>query len=210
MKKQIRIVTAAVILAVAAAAAAVAVYAYIQSKVEQPNTFQIAEGSVEITETFTEPEIVSMDNTFQKVVSVKNTGTSDQYVRVFLSFSDSAVREKSRIVYANSSEGKSWSEFLADLPEDWVFIPETDATLGGYFYYTRILPPGSTTPPLIQGIKTSFGSDANADQITDYDVIVYTESVQTVEIASGTVYGPATEEDPTPWRTAWEIFLDRP
>ena len=210
MNKRMRIVLAAVVLVIAAAAAAMVVYAYIQSIVEQPNTFQIAEGSVEITETFTEPEVVSMDNTFEKVVTVRNTGTSDQYVRVFLHFSDSSVQEKSRIVYANSAEGTSWSNFLANPPQGWVYVPETDSVLGGYFYYTQILTPGSTTPPLIQGIKTSFGNGTNTDQITDFDVIVYTESVQTVEIASGTEYGPATEEDPTPWRTAWESFLDRP
>ena len=220
MKKQIRLLTAAVVLLLAAAAATAAVYAYLQSKNVQPNVFEIAEGGVEVTETFTAPQYLKQENIVQKVVTVQNTGTSDQYVRVYLNFSDSTVRDRTKLVYA-SSDGRShtWEEFLYELshpaenpPVGWVYVPE-DAIpdgrlLGGYFYYTEILAPGASTPPLIEGIETTFDED-DPDQITEFNVIVYTEGVQTVEIAMGEVYGPATAEAPTPWKTAWRSFLDR-
>ena len=212
MKRKTRIVRAGVLFVLALTAIAAVVYAYIQSKIEQPNPFQIGEGVAEITEAFPEPTLLQVNqNSFEKTVTVQNTGTSDQFVRVFLDFSDSRLRDKSKILYG-SDQKKRWSEFLDDhipksdseLPDGWAYVPQSDsdgAVLGGFFYYTEILAPGEETPPLILGIETDYGS--NPDQIKEFDVIVYSESVQTVEIASGTVY--AAEE----WRKAWRSFLER-
>ena len=128
---------------------------------------------------------------------------------MFLDFSDSSVRDQTTITYRKngSEQEKSWAEFLADLPEDWVYIPATDETdgalLGGFFYYTKILEPGETTPPLISALCTDFGS-SEPEHIKNFDVIVYSESVQTVEIKSGLVYD---DTDPDAWKTAWRSFL---
>ncbi|MBR2283436.1 MAG: hypothetical protein IJ874_03310 [Ruminococcus sp.] len=102
---------------------------------------------------------------------------------------------------------KSWSDFLGDLPDNWEYIPESDngdgRLLGGYFYYTRVLKKGEATPCLIEGIETDFGSGTNTDNITDFDMIVYSESVQTTETdESGKEY-PDSE-----WRDAWKSFLE--
>lgn len=237
-KKKMKNVAAAVFVVLALAVGTVAVYAFLYDRIEEKNQFHIGENSVEVKETFTEPETMLMENTFTKEIAVKNTGTSDQYVRVFLDFSDSSVRDRSTIVYTNrnnETQEKSWSDFLADLPEGWVYVPETasgeDAILGGYFYYTKILTPetpwipetaahhetqstGTDTStdhvstPLILGIKTDFGDGTNPDQITDFDVIVYSESVQTVEPGTGQVYAP-TEGHPDAWKDAWKAFLSR-
>ena len=148
-----------------------------------------------------------------KKVYVENTGTSDQFVRVYLDFSDSRVRDNAMIVYQkeNQTQTKSWDEFLRNLPENWTYVSyvstdDTDySTLGGYFYYTKVLKPDETTTALIDSITTDFrtdDTDTNTDNIKDFDIIVYSESVQTVEIdTSGTVY---TDTD---WKKAWKSFL---
>ncbi len=158
-----------------------------------------------ISEVFEEPTYVQTQT--EKVVTVKNEGTADQFVRVYLDFSDSRIRDKSRILYSeNQQEGVTWDAFLADLPEGWAYVAETDPTdgalLGGYFYYTKALKPGETTPPLIQGVKTA--QETNTDNITDFDIVVYSESVQTTEIYADI---PATPDSSWNWRAAWTSFL---
>ena len=143
---------------------------------------------------------------------MQNTGTSEEFVRVYLDFSDSYVRDKAKIVYTKNGTqtSKSWSEFINDLPIDWAYVSESDATdgalLGGYFYYTKKLAAGQTTPPLMDGVQTNFAAsegDSNVDNIDDFDIVVYTETVQTTEInADGTEY---TDSD---WKPAWRSFLD--
>lgn len=212
MKKRTLIIIVAAAL-VFAAATAITVYAYLQNTVQKSNEFKIGEDKAEVTEAFTEPPEMHMTDTFEKVVSVQNTGTSEEFVRVYLDFSDSRVRDKAKIVYTKNgvSQEADWSGFLNDLPDDWHYVSETDtdgALLGGYFYYGKILEAGETTPPLMNGVKTDFTSydgDTNADNISDFDIVVYSESVQTAEINSaGRVY---TDNE---WRLAWLSFLDLP
>ena len=196
-----------------AAAVPLTVYAYLQKTEEKKNEFTIGEDKEQVTEVFTEPSYISMQGTFEKKVYVENTGTSDQFVRVYLDFSDSRVRDNAMIVYQkeNQTQTKSWDEFLRNLPENWTYVSyvstdDTDySTLGGYFYYTKVLKPDETTTALIDSITTDFrtdDTDTNTDNIKDFDIIVYSESVQTVEIdTSGTVY---TDTD---WKKAWKSFL---
>ncbi len=204
-KKLIQFIAVAVVLA---AATAIAVYAYLQNTVEQPNTFTIGEDKVSVTEAFTEPETMAMTSTVDKLVKVENTGSSEQFVRVYLDFSDSRIRDKSKLVFTdgNSSAEYSWEDFLTHLPTDWEYIPENtagDEILGGYFYYKKILSPGDETTALIERVKTTFASGDNTDHISDFDIVVYSESVQTTEIdPSGTKY---TDSD---WKTAWKSFLE--
>ena len=219
MDKKLKNVIAAAVMLFTAAGAAVAVYAYLQKTVEQPNQFTIGEDKVAVSEVFTEPDTMSMTNKIDKEVTVKNEGTSDQFVRVYLDFSDSEVRDKSKILYAKSlDEGVTWSEFLGALPDGWEYVSETDATdgelLGGYFYYTKILKPSEAAPPLINGFSTDFREagnvdDSNTDRITDFDIIVYNESVQTVDI-NGTEYSDdeaVINDDAKNWKAAWKSFL---
>lgn len=191
-----------------AAAVPLTVYAYLQKTEEKENQFTIGEDRVDVTENFTEPTYASMQDTFTKEVKVQNTGTSDQFVRLYLDFSDSRVREQAKIGYTknDTKAEKSWTEFLEYLPDNWTYIPENDAVdgnlLGGYFYYTKVLEPNAETNALIEEVKTNFGSDSNTDNITDFNIIVYSESVQTVELnESGTVY--ADDQ----WKDAWKSFL---
>ncbi|MBQ2444274.1 MAG: hypothetical protein II501_03220 [Clostridia bacterium] len=209
MKKRIKIIIVAAVVIIAATTATV-LFAYLQSMVNQPNKFNIGEGNIAVTEVFTEPDSMTMGDFFEKVVAVKNTGASSQFARVYLDFSDSRVKSEAKIVYTKNGirQEKSWNDFLADLPENWVYVSENDldgALLGGYFYYSKVLAKGSTTSPLINGVITDFTTaegDTNADNISNFDIVVYSECVQTTEIDSdGTVY---TNND---WRSAWNSFL---
>ena len=211
MNRKKRTVAAAVLLVLVLALAASVVNAYLQDKDEKSNAFQIGEDQVTVTETFLQPSKLLQENTVPKTVAVQNSGSSDQYVRVFLDFSDSSVRDQTTILYQKdgSEQEQSWAGFLANLPEDWAYIPESDLTdgalLGGFFYYTKILEPGETTPPLITGLHTVFGG-SEPEHIKNFDVIVYSESVQTVEIQSGAVYA---DTDANAWKAAWRSFLNR-
>ncbi len=214
MNKRKKTIIAVAVPVILAAVTAISVFAYLQNTVEQPNKFSIGKDKVEVTEVFTEPETMAMITESEKVVKVKNTGSSDQFVRVYLDFSDSRIRDKSTLVYSKDAGGqeqnleRDWNAFLSDLPDNWVYVPETatgdDAVLRGYFYYTKILPPGEETTALIEKIKTEFSNDSNTDKINDFDIVVYSESVQTTEInAAGTEYTNAADD----WKNAWRSFL---
>ena len=208
-KRSKKIIVAAVII-VAVAATAITVFAYLQSRVDQKNKFDIGEGRAEVTEVFTEPETLSMSNTIEKVVKVMNTGASDQFVRVHLDFSDTRALDKSTIQYTDSGGSprtRSWRAFLDDPPEGWVYVSESDdPVLGGYFYYTSILEPGEETPALMNGVVTEYAqNDDNTDKITDFDIVVYSETVQTGEI--GLSGASATEYKASQWDEAWRSFL---
>lgn len=204
MNKRLKITLIAVLSVLVAAAAVGVTYAYLQNTQQQPNTFKVKEDKVSVTETFTEPTTMQIQNEFEKKVAVQNTGTSDQFVRVYLDFSDSRIRDKSKLV-SSTGEEYSWNEFLTHLPDNWAYVSESDnQTLGGYFYYTKILKPNEKTPNLIEKVKTDFTEDGteNIDNINDFDIVVYTESVQTTEIdQNGTQYTDAK------WQTAWQNFL---
>ena len=212
MKKRTLIIIVAAVLVFAAAT--VTVYAYLQNTAQKSNEFTIGEDKAEVTESFTEPPEMHMSDTFEKVVMVENTGSTDEFVRVYLDFSDSRVRDNAKIVYTKNGTqtAKSWSEFLGDLPADWAYVSENDATdgelLGGYFYCTKKLSAGQTTPPLMEGVQTNFAAsegDSNAGNIDDFDIVVYTETVQTTEIDAG-----GTEYTDNQWRQAWTSFLTLP
>ncbi len=204
MNKRLKITLIAVLSVLVAATAVGVTYAYLQNTQQQPNTFKVKEDKVSVTETFTEPTTMQIQNEFEKKVAVQNTGTSDQFVRVYLDFSDSRIRDKSKLV-SSTGEEYSWNEFLTHLPDNWAYVSESDnQTLGGYFYYTKILKPNEKTPNLIEKVKTDFTEDGteNIDNINDFDIVVYTESVQTTEIdQNGTQYTDAK------WQTAWQNFL---
>ncbi|MEE5993745.1 MAG: hypothetical protein V3G42_10955 [Oscillospiraceae bacterium] len=210
MKQNVKKIAAIFAAVLIVAVVPLTVYAYLQSEPKQENQFRIGEDKQEVTEVFTPPEKMEMENAFQKKVMVENTGSSDQFVRVYLDFSDSRVKGKSTIITSKNRAGENWDTFLNNLPDNWVYIPENptdsqDKILGGYFYYTKILTPNepdNITTTLIEGINTNFGNDGNTDNITDFDVIVYSESVQTVEInTSGTQYSNPN------WKDAWKSFL---
>lgn len=200
--------------------------AYFTSAARSKNSFTIGTNTITIDENFKPPkELKTGLNTYKKQIKIKNTGTTDAFVRVYVEFSDSDAGNCSFISsnapssvsipggtsFSDASEAlksagyKSHDEFWStDGPTNgWAYIPDDESNesdeLGGYFYYTKHIAPGEKTDDLINTIATYYET---ADQVKDYEVIVYAESVQTADINGETF------ED-SKWQKAWDEFTSR-
>ena len=165
------------------------------------NQLSVGYNTITITEDFTPPkEMTAGENTYKKNVKVKNTGTVPCYVRVYAAFSDSSVADVSEL----SPDGSSFfsaGSYAEHLPEHWTYIEESDdAELGGYYYYTEPVAAGKTTDALFKKVKTTFQT---AEDVQDYEIIVYAESVQTADKDGAEFTGS------DPWKQAWTEFLSR-
>ena len=234
------------ILFVGAAAAALAVVslsvgltlAYLMDAKNKENTVKVGYGDQQISEVFSEPSVQTMDNTNDKKVSVVNKSTIPVFARVYMNFSDSRVADKAKVTYKDNSNTEhevTWAGFIDEMKSDsngtdWKYI-DTDDELGGYFYYTKALeapkaePDGTEqTSNLIEKVHVNYGDsadDSNIDKIQPYEVIVYSEVVQTVEtgavtVGEGanaqTVYGydyNKSGDIPDEWKKAWESWLKK-
>ena len=169
------------------------------------NPLQVGNVDITIKEDFETPDSLTVgDNTYQKAVSFANEGHVAAYARVALSFSDNNVAEISSL---SSDGGKSFysvSEFDEHLPEGWV---KGEGTLAGYYYYTKPLAVGESTPDLITHVKTSFinkTADTNESinyTPRDYDIYVYAEGLQQKSLSGETLE--------TSWQEAWQAFLEK-
>ena len=176
-------------------------YAYFTYMQSLKNSFTIGTNTITVTEDFEPPKDMEPgENVFKKKVQVENTGTVPCFVRVFMDFSDSGIADISQI----SPDGMDYyaaAEYAKHLPDGWVYVSEEeDDSLGGYYYYTEIVEPGEQTVPLLEKVKTHFDT---ADQIIDYDIIVYSESVQALDKDG------AEFERNDAYRTAWTEFVER-
>lgn len=165
------------------------------------NQMTVGESTIEIEEDYKPPkELETGENVFKKTVQVKNTGGVPCFVRVYADFSDSTVKELASL----TADGNEWfpaSEYEKHLPDGWKYIDETDdPLLGGYFYWMEPLEPHNSTDPLFEKVKITF---ENSDQITDFDIIVYGECVQTLDMEGEEFSGSDA------WEQAWTEFLER-
>ena len=115
------------------------------------NTFTVGSQVSEIDEVWTPPEKMTAGKSYTKNVTVRNTGTSDCYARVFAEITD----EK-----AAGSVAVDWNT------ADW-----TGKQADGYYYYKQQLAPGEKTKPLFTTLTAS-------SDLSDFDMIVYEETVQ--------------------------------
>ncbi|MBO4326344.1 MAG: hypothetical protein J5950_03630 [Clostridia bacterium] len=104
------------------------------------NTVSVGNLSAEIVDIYEQDTVVMPGDTIDKIVSVKNTGESDEIVRVRI-------------------EGEWTDSFEPADPEqlscetngdDWIF----DAG-SGYYYYTDVLSPGEVSEPLMRSFSLS-------------------------------------------------------
>ncbi len=197
-KLPVKKVTAVVSALLLTGTAAMTAYAFLGSKPEEKvNTIKVGEQKETVQETFTSPDMQTQNDTVQKVVNVKNDGSVPCFVRVFLDLSDSRFSGGKVKLSANGTDYYSVTEFNSHLPEGWEYVSGQNNALDGYYYFTKALAPEEETPPLLSKVKTEF---ENVYDISDFDIIVYSESVQTVEInASGTQYSD--------YQKAWKSFL---
>lgn len=203
--------------------------AYLGAKQNADNTIKVGTDIAQVSETFTEPSIQEQSNETTKEIKVKNTGSVPCFVRVYAEFSDSEIASIAKVVYGDSNTDEAWNTFKSNkniiaytnLTDDWVYIPEGDSSgLGGYFYYTKVVPVDDAattdvdegvTSSLIKKVKVDYGtmpgnSNSNIDYIRDYEMIVYTETVQTVD-TDGTDYAAQGVTDG--WKNAWYKFLNK-
>ena len=195
--------------------------AFLGNSDSETNTLCIDSGDVSINESFNTPSTQTLNNIVDKDVRVENLSKTDCYVRVYVDFSDSYVRDKAMLSNSANAADDTYLSFydyrtaLAaasnTVAEGWVYRSDNNA-MGGYFYYTAPVKAGESTPSLFRHVKTAYGKtyDANSvlvdepylnnasaeDFITDFGIIVYSESVQTVD--DGVTVG---------WEKAWKEFL---
>lgn len=194
--------------------------AYLADEEVKDNDITVGKGDVSITESFPDVSEQSMQNENIKEVKVKNTGTVPCYVRVYAEFSDSLVADKASV---RNRQGRDtnyykWAEFKNKLAEStntisskWKYVND-NPSLGGYFYYTEPIAAGKETELLFTDVKTDYkdpnnANDSNIDKIQAYDIIVYSEVVQTTDI-DGSEFSDDTEPpNKKAWYKAWERFL---
>ena len=222
-KKNLIILLGTMAAAVACSVGVGVTLAYLGAKDAKTNTVQVGHDKAKISEVWEEPSKQVMNNPAQtKEVTVENTGTVPCFVRVYAEFSDSEVREQAQ-ASIDGTNFFSWEDYktrmtAGSLSEDWTFIPETGTAqpepLRGYFYYQKILSPGETTSPVLKQVKVDYtGGDpqeSNIDRIRDFEIIVYSETVQTTETGGlekngESVYG--YEYQASEWLDAWKSFL---
>ncbi|MGN1411908.1 MAG: hypothetical protein ACI4WH_05280 [Oscillospiraceae bacterium] len=194
------------------------VIAYYVNSDKNSNQFIVGENENKITERFNPPsEQIANSNKYQKQVQVENTGSVPCYVRVYVSFSDSQIlnyskfsddeilTESTTFYSANPSAENSFAKYLQGNNNSgkWTYI-ETDtnnSNLNGYYYYTEPIAPNESTEPLFRWIDTDYDNNGNA--IQQYEVLVYLETVQTLDTNGNTYTGDS------PWKSAWEEFLQK-
>lgn len=127
------------------------IYGWFTDQSRQDNTLSVGMNEVEIEEEFPDPELKPGEK-IKKEVTFTNTGRGPMYVRACCLFSSKEAEEGARLLMGSSR----W-----ELAED------------GYYYYTDIVNPKERTEVLLYGLTWE-----SEEEITDFDLTVYTESVQ--------------------------------
>lgn len=121
------------------------------------NEIKVGSQVSEVEENWDPPKEIKAGGTYDKEVSVKNTGTVPCYVRVFAELETPDMEEAIDIDFNQAD----WTKKQSD----------------GYYYYKYALASGDSTEPLFTKLK------ANGD-LSELSLIVYEETVQTAGSAS--------------------------
>ncbi|MGN1458371.1 MAG: SipW-dependent-type signal peptide-containing protein [Acutalibacteraceae bacterium] len=213
MKRKTKIIATTVSAVCVVLVAVGVVFAYMTDSREKDNSFTVGYDSIEIVEDFSPPSQQQQTTIYKKQVQIKNNGNVPCYIRVYADFSDSTVRSRSYFsdsddisadtyYYSANRDTTDPNSYVNNLPKGWVFIPDnySDTALAGYYYYTKPVQPNDSTPTLFKYIKTVY-TDEN--EIRQYDVTVYAESVQTV-LKDGTQKDGTQLDD---YKEVWNDFL---
>lgn len=187
------------------------VSAYFTDDNTKDNTVTPADNNVEVSEDYIPPtEQIVGDNIYEKKVAIVNESNTPCYIRVYMDFSDSKVRNRSCLsndpnksaesFYSAKREttGETYIAKLSEVAPNWAFVPDSDySPLAGYYYYTKLVPVGQSTEPLFTYVKTN--NETN-DDIQQYDIIVYSESIQKSDM-DGKEYND--------YAVAWTDFLSK-
>ncbi len=183
----------AVILAGICTLTAVLAYSYVQRT--RINSLEVGQNTIRILEDFEPPaQLTAGENDYRKEITVENTGSADCYVRRYFSFSDSELENCS---YLKSGDGEyvPAAQYAEHLPQGWVYDSSADIT-SGWYYFTEPLKPGDRTEIFLSSVRTVF---ENAEAVQPYEIIVYAESVQTLD----------HNGEWKDWQSCWQSFLAR-
>lgn len=169
------------------------VYAAMTAQDQKANDFQVGQVETKIEEVFNENiQEVNLDNSIEKDVSIKNTGTINQFVRVmvlpevrsFINEDDSYVQILPLII------GKDLE--LENMDANWL-----DGADGYYYYIGSEVAPDESTNRLFESIKLSSSLSEQYHE-SDFSIYLKVETINCEESA---------------FRNAWwqgEIPLEEP
>ena len=132
-----------------------AISAYFTDGDSSGNAFQVGEEKSSISEVFSLPAVLTAGTSFQKTVKVTNDGRVPIYVRVLVLF-DNSMEQYCTV---------DWNE------TDWVYDSGD-----GYWYCPKVLEEGMTSSSLFT--RVTIDDDAPEALYTDFEIIVYEESVE--------------------------------
>jgi len=143
--------------------------------------------------------VFDMNNVTDKIVTVKNTGKSDAFVRTIVAVEAPAAAEDYIITHSNSKDfdGMQW---------EWYPINEGDYIVAVYTYKDALEPGKTSVPSLMQVFLDSKADNDSCEALGDtWDILVVTQAVQAAgfadaETALNTAFGKPEDEnvdDPT-------------
>lgn len=129
-------------------------FAYFTAHKSKVNAMTFGENVIETEEEFPNPDPKPGDSV-KKEVSIKNTGDVPCFVRTKIEFSNDKAESISTMDINTT---------------DW------EKNSDGYYYYKKIVPVDKSTTRLMSAVKIA--DNANLDELEDFEIIVYSESVQ--------------------------------
>ena len=141
-------------------------YAIFFAKVSTTNVITIGNIDVELIDIYTRPDSVAPGESVPKIVSAKNVGDNDAYVRINLK----KTWTKDNKVLENISTDDIEINFPN--PQDWIDGGD------GYYYYQKPLAPGETASDLLDSFKLSLNYTDKGIEDLEGNIIVSAEAIQ--------------------------------
>jgi len=157
IKGKSKIIMAGYVAFVCAVAGCGGTAAYLTHQAAAANEFVVGSQVSSVDETWSPPESLEKGKTYTKEVRVANTGTVACYVRVLAEPSEQSTSDAVTI---------DWNQ------QHW-----TAKQSDGYYYYKSILPAGEKTEPLFTKVTAT-------ENLSDFELIVYEETVQAAGLSS--------------------------
>lgn len=123
MNRTKKVVLTALIAILTTAITAVAAFAILSSMSERHNGFKVGSQSITISEDrfkISSDDVIKPDEPFEKNPTITNTGSVDCYIRAYIGFSDTSLKQNVEL----------------GLNNDWVMGDD------GYYYYPKAVKPG--------------------------------------------------------------------
>jgi len=160
------------------------------------NEFQAGTMEIVLHEEFEPVVNLNPGDCYQKVIYVENTGSKSAYIRI-LAESVWTPRlgvpasELSDDVIGYGINGPYWDWQGYGWWGHWVFVDGWELHDDGYFYYTKVVPAGGHTAPLLKCNRICFNGEmmGNEYQGAQLDITINAEAIQGTHNAVTEVWG---------------------